>query len=60
MKDEKQKICTIENPEQLRSAIVEGGSKLSCEICCATSNDPVNLCKSVHAKGSNLFCDPKI
>jgi len=58
MKGGKQKICNIEDTEQLRSVLVEGGSKLSCEICCATSNDPGNLCKPVQSRGANLFCDP--
>jgi hypothetical protein len=60
MKGGKQKICNIEDTEQLRSVLVEGGSKLSCEICCATSNDAESLCKPVESKGSNLFCDPRI
>ncbi len=59
MKSGTGKICGIEDPEELRSALTEGGGSVSCAKCCATSDDPGHLCDPVFSKGDNLFCDPK-
>jgi hypothetical protein len=53
------KICGIEDPDELRSALSEGGGDVSCAKCCATSNDADQLCDPVFEKGENLFCDPR-
>ena len=57
MKGEREKICNIQDAEQLRSVLVKGG-KMSCAICCATSDDSSELCSPVKTAGTNLFCDP--
>lgn len=56
MRDEKDKICTIEDTEQLRSVLSKGG-KVTCSKCCASSDDPATLCSPVMSPGANLFCD---
>ncbi len=53
------KICGIEDPEELRSALTKEGGSASCAKCCATSDDPEHLCDPVTKKGENLFCDPR-
>jgi len=53
------KLCFIEDPDELRESLVGGGGSASCSKCCATSDDPQQLCDPVFTKGSNLFCDPR-
>jgi hypothetical protein len=50
----KEKICTSDDHSQL----FKSGSS-SCAICCASSDDPAELCDPVEKFGDNLFCDPK-
>lgn len=59
MKSSTGKICGIEDPDELRSALTEGSGDVSCAKCCATADDPEHLCAPVFKKGDNLFCDPK-
>jgi len=56
MKGETDKICAIEDTERLRTELTKGG-KLTCSVCCASSNDPKALCHPVQTPGANLFCD---
>ncbi len=58
MKDEREKICEIQDPDKLRSVLIrEKGGKVSCSICCAVSHDEADLCSPVKTPGTNLFCD---
>ncbi|MGE4542512.1 MAG: hypothetical protein AB7D06_00250 [Pedobacter sp.] len=56
MTGKKQKFCEIQDTEELRSHLIQGG-KMTCAKCCATSNDPEELCEPVKTPGANLFCD---
>ena len=56
MKGGREKICTIEDTELLRTELSKGG-KLTCSVCCASSNDPKVLCHPVETPRANLFCD---
>jgi len=50
------KLCTIEDPADLRSELMRGGD-MSCARCCARSDDPSKLCEPVKSPNVNLFCD---
>ncbi len=52
----KEKVCEIKDPAELRSIISSGG-EVSCAKCCATSNDPRDLCAPVMRPKANLFCE---
>ncbi len=56
MKGEKEKMCNIQDPEQLRELLIKSGD-WSCVKCCARSDDPENLCEPIKAPNTNLFCD---
>ncbi len=58
MKGGTEKICTIDDPVELNEILSHSGSA-SCAKCCATSDDPEQLCDPVFGKGENLFCDPR-
>ncbi len=58
MKGKKEKICEIQNPDELRSVLLkEKGGEVTCAICCANSHDESELCSPVKNPGTNLFCD---
>jgi hypothetical protein len=50
MKSETEKVCAIEDTEEIRSVLTKGG-KLTCSVCCASSDDPKALCHSVETPG---------
>jgi hypothetical protein len=54
------KICNVQDIEELRGVLSEGGHSVSCAKCCATSDDAQQLCEPVYKKGKNLFCDPRL
>ena len=56
MAGKEEKICNINDPEQLRPYVVESGD-FSCAKCCARSTDPANLCQPVTPANVNLFCE---
>ena len=56
MAGEKQKICNVSDPEELRPFVTESGD-FSCAKCCARSKDPANLCQPVTPSNVNLFCE---
>ncbi len=58
MAGKREKFCEIQDPDKLRSVLMENkGGKVSCSICCAISRDEADLCSPVKNPGANLFCD---
>jgi len=61
MEGRRQKICEIQDPDELRSEILKDkGGEWSCATCCAVSHDGSDLCNPVKTEDAKMFCEIEV